>query len=167
MTDSASAGDLPEIRIRSGHVDDLPAINAVIEAAVMGWSLPERVKRLSLPSYRYDAIDLDHLDVAVAQAGDAIVGVATWEPAEPADIPERQDAQLLHGLYVHPAWQRRGVGRRLLEAVRDAARAEGADGLLVKAQPEARAFFSAAGLEPLPVMDEERDYAHRFWLPLS
>ncbi|GAB6039601.1 hypothetical protein [Endothiovibrio diazotrophicus] len=29
---------------------DLEAINRVVEGAVMSWQLPERVKRLSLPS---------------------------------------------------------------------------------------------------------------------
>lgn len=166
MTES-NTNPRAEIRIRSGHVDDLAAVNAVIEAAVMGWSLPERVKRLSVPSYRYDVIDLDHLDLAIAEAGDRIVGVVTWEPAEARAVPGHDHVMLLHGLYVHPDWQRCGIGRQLLDTACEAARGEGADGVLVKAQPDASPFFAAAGLQSLPVLDGERDYAHRFWWPLD
>lgn len=151
--------------IEDGSVADLDAVNRVIEAAVMGWAIPERVKRLSLPLYRYDPIDLDHLRLLVARHDDGIIGVATWEPADPADAPDGKAAILLHGLYVHPDWQRRGVGRCLLDAV--CAAIPVVDGVLVKAQADAREFFAAAGFEALPVDDDARDYAHRFWLPLS
>ena len=167
MSETNNTARAAEIRIRSGHIDDLEAINTVIEAAVMGWSLPERVKRLSLPSYRYDVIDLDHLDLAVAQVGERIVGVAAWEPAEQGEVPGQDAVVLLHGLYVHPDWQARGIGRALLGSAREAAVAQGAVGLLVKAQSEATSFFAAAGLEPLPVRDGERDYAHRYWWSLA
>jgi hypothetical protein len=50
-----------EISIRTARESDLGALNEVIEACVMGWNLPERVKRLSLGSYRYQPHDLAHL----------------------------------------------------------------------------------------------------------
>jgi len=154
--------------IRPATAADLDAINRVVEAAVMTWNLPERVKRLSLPSYRYNPLDLDHLSAVVAaDAAGSIVGVAAWEPAEPGDCPAGASALLLHGLYVDPAAQRRGIGRSLLAVARDAAAAAGVDGLLVKAQADALGFFTGAGLEPLPVDDPARHYAHRAWLPVD
>ena len=36
----------------------LDAINRVIESAVLGWDLAERVKRLVLPSYRLSLIHI-------------------------------------------------------------------------------------------------------------
>lgn len=155
------------ITIRPATPDDLPAVNQVIEAAVMTWQLPERVKRLSLPSYRYDALDLDHLEtvVAVTHSG-RIVGVAAWEEAEPQDCPAGKTALLLHGLYVSPEEQRGGIGSRLLAAAEEAARIAGTDGLLVKAQNDAVAFFLAHGLERFPALDPARHYANRLWKPL-
>jgi hypothetical protein len=47
--------------LRRASANDLDAVNRVIETAVMGWVLPERVKRLSLPGYRYAAHDLENL----------------------------------------------------------------------------------------------------------
>jgi GNAT superfamily N-acetyltransferase len=152
------------INIRPATLDDLPAINRVIEAAVMTWDLPERVKRLSLPSYRYDAFDFDHLQIVVADdASGQLVGLASWEAADPRDCPADRNGLLLHGLYVDPAAQRAGVGSALLHAALAAVSERGCDGLLVKAQADAVGFFMARGLEPLPVEDHARHYANRFW----
>ena len=150
--------------IRPATLDDLPAINRVIEAAVMSWDLPERVKRLTLPSYRYNAHDFEHLQMVVAEdpAG-RIVGVASWEAAEPRDCPAGARGMLLHGLYVTPDSWGSGTGSRLLDHALSAAAAAGMDGLLVKAQADAAAFFSRRGMQPLAVEDAARHYSHRFW----
>jgi len=154
--------------LRPATLADLDAVNTVIERAVMTWNLPERVKRLTLPSYRYQPHDLDHLQLKVAErAGAGIVGVAAWEPANPRDLPAGKTGLLLHGLYVDPAQQRAGIGRRLLDAAVVTARERGFNGLLVKARPEAEGFFVARGLTPLPVTDAERDYPHRFWMEIA
>jgi GNAT superfamily N-acetyltransferase len=153
------------ICLRPASSADLAAINAVIERAAMTWNLPERVKRLTLPSYRYNAHDLEHLHVVLAEdAGHAVLGVTAWEPANARDLPAGKTGLLLHGLYVDPDRQRSGVGSRLLDAAVTAAREQGFDGLLVKARPEAEGFFQAHGLERLPVTDPEREYPHRFWM---
>ena len=154
--------------LRPATPADLDAINAMIERAVMTWNLPERVKRLTLPSYRYSAHDLDHLHMVLAEdAGHAVLGIAAWEPASARDLPAGKTGLLLHGLYVDPQRQRAGAGSRLLEAAVSAAREQGFDGLLVKARPEAEGFFLARGLTPLPVTDAERDYPHRFWKDMA
>jgi len=151
-------------RLRPGTAADLDSVNAVIEAAIMQWDLPERVKRLSLPSYRYQQHDLQHLQLAVVEAAAVgIAGVAAWERADRGDAPAGQNALLLHGLYVAPGYQRQGIGRRLLQAAEAAARAGGLDGVLARAQPGAQGFFRALGMERLPVEDSAHDYPHRFW----
>lgn len=139
-------------------------MNAVIEAAIATWSLPERVKRLSLPSYRYHGDDLDDLTVMVAQSGESLAGVGAWMRARLADLPDGRTGLLLHGLYVHPDSMGRGIGRALLAAAQRDARDQGLDGLLVKAQADARGFFERRGLLHLPVRDATRDYPHRYWL---
>jgi predicted N-acetyltransferase YhbS len=152
------------VQVRQAHPQDLADINAVIERAVMGWRLPERVKRLALPTYFYTVADISHLTLVVATDEHGIVlGLAAWEPAETRDVPSGTSALLLHGLYVDPPYQGHGIGARLLAAAKDAAREAGYGGLLVKAQPDAAGFFEAAGLAHLPVIDPDRDYPYRYW----
>ena len=162
-----NAMNVSQVTVRAARSSDLDALNAIIERAVSTWNLPERVKRLSLPLYRYSALDLDLLQVVVAILPDeGLVGVAAWEEAGAKDAPPGKRALLLHAIYVDPAWHRHGVGTRLLEAAEHAAHAGGFDGVLVKAQAGAEGFFTARGLRRLAVENAERDYAHRYWKPV-
>ncbi|WP_455198982.1 GNAT family N-acetyltransferase [Kaarinaea lacus] len=152
------------IKIRQATVVDLDDINRVIEAAVMTWDLPERVKRLSLSSYRYTKLDFKHLEIVVAEDSDQkIIGVAAWEEADKKDAPSGKHAMLLHGIYVDPAYYQQGIGHQLFLQAEQATRRQHFDGLLVKAQTGAEAFFQAQGMQRVNVENAERDYANRFW----
>ena len=154
----------PDVYIRPARHADLEAINRVIEAAVMTWELPERVKRLSIPGYRYSDLDLDHFEMVVAvDDRQHVMGVAAWEQADRRDSPPGVSALLLHGIYVDPSHHHRGLGRQLFTAAEAAVRKQQCDGLLVKAQQGANGFFIAQGMSRLPVEDPSRDYENRFW----
>ena len=133
---------------------ELDSINAVISEAMMAWTLPERMKRLSLPLVRYDAVDLDHFDAIGArvsdQSADELLGVALW------------DNELLHGLYVRPQAQGSGIGRALLDAVRIRARRAGVQRLLVKAERVSASYFRQQGLA---AAGPESPYPYAFYLP--
>ncbi|MGA8862592.1 MAG: GNAT family N-acetyltransferase [Gallionella sp.] len=162
--DSASS----QIKLRPATAADLVAVNQIIERAVCTWNLPERVKRLALPTYRYNAYDLQHLHIVIAEHSAAgVIGVAAWEAASVRDCPRGLRGMLLHGLFVDPDQQRRGAGTLLLSAAAAAARESGYDGLLVKAQADAEGFFRSQGLQPLAADEASRDYPHRFWLDLA
>ena len=154
-------------RIRDATRADLDAASAVIAAAIHTWRLPDRVKRLALPVYRYTPEDLAHLHLRVLEHPHGIVAVAAWEPADPRDLPGAGSGMLLHGLYVDPARHGQGLGARLLGDAAGAARDRGHEGILVRAQADAEGFFAGRGFRRLPVRDEARDYAARLWLPLS
>lgn len=152
------------LRIRDGTATDLDGVNQVVESAVMTWGLPDRVKRLSLPTYRYGVQDLDHLHLKLVEQSDVgIVGIAALEPAAVPDSPPGMRCILLHGIYVASACHRRGIGRQLVEVAEAAAAHGGYDGVLVKAQPSAVGFFEALGFQKLAVRDVRRDYPHRLW----
>jgi GNAT superfamily N-acetyltransferase len=154
------------VNIRPATKDDLKAINLVVEKAVMTWQMPERVKRLALPSYRYTEQDLEHYDVVVVEQDGRILGVAAWD-RDQHDGPENKVGLLIHGIYVHPEHQRRGIGSGLLASAENAARAMKIDGVLLRAQTDAEEFYRSKGLEKLATTDIEQDYARRYWKPID
>ena len=156
-----------QIYLRPAKITELDAINRVIENAVMSWKLPERVKRLALPLYRYDAMDFKALQVIVAHDGRDIVGVAAWETADEDETPQKASALLLHGLYVDPAHQRMGIGQQLFRAAESAMHDQKFDGLMVKAQESADGFFLSQGMHRLDPGDPGRHYSNRFWKAAS
>lgn len=160
--------DTKPLNLRPAVASDLDGVNRVVETAIDTWRLPARVKRLSKPVYRYSELDLDFLDLVVAEVQDGgILGVAAWEQAEPGDAPAGHSALLLHGIYVAPDQHRKGIGAQLFEVAEKAAASRGLEGVLVKAQPDAQKFFVALGLQQIPVEDFRRDYPHRFWKPVN
>lgn len=100
--------------LRSASLQDLDMINAVIEHAVMTWDLPARVKRLSLPTYLYNVADLATMDIVVAGVDETIAGTAAWEAAAARENSPKQTFLLLHGIFVDPGRQGRGVGLRVV-----------------------------------------------------
>ena len=153
------------ISIRPGSASDLEAANRVIEACVMTWNIPERVKRLSLASYRYTEIDLEHLRLLIAQDHNKkIIGVAGIEPAEKSAVPAGKSGLLLHGIYVEPKLHRSGTGRQLVKRALEIAKAESYAGLLIRAQPDAIGFFKAIGSREITTANSRKDYPHQYWL---
>jgi len=132
----------------------------------MGWDLPERVKQLSVSSYYYHEYDFEHFRIVVAEIGTEIVGVVAWE-MQPILIQGDKKALVLHGIFINPKSQGKGIGSQLFQMAVDAARKEGCDGLLVRAQKDAEGFFIRMGMRKLDVIDDRRDYAHRYWKPLG
>jgi GNAT superfamily N-acetyltransferase len=161
---STSAFQAGPLNLREAQSFDLESVNELIAAAMNTWNLTNRVKRISLPLYRYQLHDLEYLQIVVAATVDSrITGVAALERAHQTDLPDGLSASILHGLYVTPDWHRKGIGSLLLERIETIARSEGAAGLLAKARPEAMPFFESCGFEKLPVEDHARDYPHRFY----
>ena len=143
-----------EAHVRPAHKSDLPFINAVIKAAVMSWPVADRAKRLSASVLCYDKCDMEHYAVFVCEEDGHIIGIAASDPFD--------DDALFHGLYVHPAWQRSGVGRALMAVVFDDAAARGKPGMLIKAARASVPYFEGLDLERLPTQAAS-DYPYRFW----
>ena len=155
-----------DISLRVVTAADLDDINRVIDAAILTWDLPERVKRLSLSSYHYNDLDLQHYTILVAVQADQIVGVVAWD-TQVHQLANQQQGLLLHGIYVHPDHQQQGIGTRMFNRAEQAVIATKLDGLLVKAQKDAEAFYQSRGMHKLAVTDSQREFAARYWKPVS
>ena len=150
-------------RRKPGRIE-LERINDIIKFAIDTWLLPERVKRISLPLYLYEAEDLLHMQFLVAEGADVgIVGLAALEEFDSTEFVDLGRTMLVHGLYVDPLYHSRGIGTCLVESAELNAREIGFNGLLVKAQVDAVSFFKDIGFIKLPVNDISRDYVHRYW----
>jgi len=118
----------------------------------MQWDLPDRVKRLSLSSFHYDALDLQHMDIHVATDDEQIiVGVVACE------MTDSPDAMLLHGIFVRPNEQHQGVGTLLLKTLEQSLSSSRVKTLLVKPQKEAMSFFQGLGFER-----EKTNHSHQY-----
>ena len=128
----------------------------------MTWKLPDRVKRLVLPSYFYDEVDLEHFLIFVAVEADSIIGVASLD-TQSQRVEGNYSALLLHGMFIDPARQRSGIGSQLLEHAENLIREHKVDALIVKVQKDAEEFFKAKGLKKLAVNDPDREYENQYW----
>jgi N-acetylglutamate synthase-like GNAT family acetyltransferase len=152
------------LQLREGDAQDLPAINRLIANAVLAWPLADRLKRLAVPLLQYVETDIAHYSLLLAYRKDALVGVAAWA-AQAMQFDDEHTGALLHGLYVEPEMQGRGIGRQLMQEVFLRSAAQGFDGVLVKAQRVSADFFAHRGMLRLPA-DESGEYPYRFWQEL-
>jgi N-acetylglutamate synthase-like GNAT family acetyltransferase len=165
---SAAATTHSPIALRRARASDLQSVNNLIAAAIDTWSLADRVKRISLPLYRYHEDDLRDMQLVVAHSSDdEIFGIAALEQAYANDLFDGLQASVLHGIYVAPNLHRNGVGSALLEKIENMASSNHTEVLLVKARPEAISFFSSHGYGRLPTRDRRRDYPYQLYKRLT
>jgi len=152
--------DTNELEIQPAKANDLGSINQIISTAVMSWDLPERVKRLVLPSYYYTDVDLQFLKIYVIIMHDKIIAVLAID--HHLINSQDKDILLIHGMYVHPGMQNCGVGRYLFKQAEQLAKSKQANTLQVKAQKDAEGFFMRMGMKKINCENNDNDYRHQY-----
>jgi GNAT superfamily N-acetyltransferase len=145
--------------------DDIDAINGVVSRAIQTWDLPDRVKRLALPSYLYTSADCEHMAVRGARHDRKLIGVLALEPVSSAQHAAAHTLAI-HGLYVEPSWHRAGVGTLLLQTAVTHAEEHGCRRLVAKAIRHSRGFFIRQGFDEAPAGAAGSGYPHTFLLTL-
>lgn len=146
------------------EASDLQTVNRIVSESIASWGLAERVRRLATPCLHYKAPDLQHMTIvvlSVAQGED--VGVAAWEGTHSADTSRRTSGSLLHGLYLVPGYQRRGIGAQFIELLAQRTRAANGDGIAVRAWRDSVAFFLSLGFEQAPSEGSTDTYPLCLW----
>jgi GNAT superfamily N-acetyltransferase len=119
IADATGVSDLIATTLRISNVRDYPGdFLSKVEAALTPQSLRELARERV---------------ILVAVEGDAIVGTASLGRDQ------------VHAVFVHPAWQGRGIGTSLMKAVESEARARGEHELILYASLGAVAFYEANG----------------------
>lgn len=124
--------------IRPARADDQPALVAIVWKTVMA-SERDRDTLLAHPEAVQVPVEQSTPTTAcVADAAGTTAGFAVVLPRPDGDAE-------LDGLFVDPAMQRLGIGRRLIERIKELARAMGASTLHVVAGEDALAFYRSVG----------------------
>ncbi len=151
-----------QINIRLALIDDVPALEQLI---------PESFRVLSASYYNPEQIEsvLAHVigvdtqlildgTYFVAETGGQIVGCGGWskrktlfggdhsksDETDPLLDPAKDPARI-RAFFVHPQWARKGIGRHIVTACKDAARKAGFVKLELVATLPGEPFYSAMG----------------------
>lgn len=130
------------VNIRPAVVAERPQLEALQWRASLG-NEGDRDALLRHP----DAIDLP--DEQIAAGGVFVLEEDGAVAAFAAVLPREDGDTELDALFVDPARQRRGFGRRLIAHCAERARADGAKALHVIGNTHAKEFYAACGFEVL------------------
>lgn len=149
-------------------VAQLDIVNEIIAAAVLGWPMAARLKRMAVGVLTYDALDIREMEMLLARVDGVAVGVAAWDAVTALHGRAGWRGALLHGLYVHPAWQGNGSGAALQQRVAGRAADLGFDALVVKSERVSVGYFERCGYESLAADALHGiDYPYLFRFPLD
>jgi GNAT superfamily N-acetyltransferase len=152
------------VSIRLATLDDVDALRALIEASVRGLSvgfLDEEDIEAELRAVGVDTQLIQDGTYYVATADGRIVAAGGWSrrqalhgsdayrashgPGADAPLAPGRDPARIRAMFVHPAWARRGIGRRLFETSRAAAQAEGFTSFILTATLPGVPLYEALG----------------------
>ena len=146
-----------DARARPATPNDLDAVRGVFRRAALHWD-DDRAWLLANPHHlEWDGGALDR--TLVADDGRAVLGFGGGVPRE--GVFEVED------LFVDPPAMGRGVGRILVAALADRARALGLPALEVTGNPRALGFYEAVGFRVIGEAATERILAPRLRRPVG
>jgi GNAT superfamily N-acetyltransferase len=131
----------PTWTLRLARAEDIPALESLIELSVREslsrcYSPPQLAVALG-PVFGVDRQLIRDGTYFVAEENGAIVACGGWSKrravyggdreraGEDAELNPATDPARVRAFFVHPQWERRGIGRKLLEASESAIRAAG------------------------------------------
>ena len=150
------------MHLRIATREDIPAIEALMEAsmaALLPKFLDEKQVQRSSESMGVDTLLVDDGTYFLVYVDDALAGCGGWsrrrtlyggshtegrddDLADPGSEPAK-----IRAMYTHPEFTRRGIGRFLLQAGEDAARAEGFKTMEMGSTAPGRPLYEACGYE--------------------
>jgi len=161
----------PALRHRLARRADIPALSALMEAAIAELQRPFLDPAQIAASRALMGLDSQLVDDGtyfVIERADALAGCGGWSrratlyggdgsPGRDAALLDpARDAARVRAMYTHPAFVRRGVGRLILTLCEQAARAEGFARAELVATLAGEPLYRACGYRALERFEDER-----------
>jgi GNAT superfamily N-acetyltransferase len=152
------------VRTRTARLDDIPALKLVMDAAIAELQRDFLDDEQIASSRAIMGIDTQLVEDGtyfVVELDGQIAGCGGWSRRATlygSDATPGRSARLLdpateparvRAMYTHPAFARRGVGRRILMLCEAAAAAEGFTRLELMSTPSGEPLYTAYGFRPL------------------
>jgi GNAT superfamily N-acetyltransferase len=125
--------------IRSPAVEELPALSALCFRSKAVWGYDNDFMEACRKELSIEPDDLRSTSVVVAERNGRLIGVAQIKIVG-------SEADLLK-LFVEPTAMRSGIGRSLFAWATELAASQGADRLLIEADPDAAPFYRRMGAQ--------------------
>lgn len=154
---------------RLANNEDLPVLLPLVEAAIdelqKGFLDDAQIKS----SHAIMGVDTQLIDdktYFIVEVDGQVAGCGGWSRRatlyganhsagrNSALLDPSRDAARVRAMYTHPAFARRGVGRRILSLCEAAAVAEGFASLELMATPSGRPLYEAAGFEAVEAVED-------------
>jgi GNAT superfamily N-acetyltransferase len=159
------------LQVRAARLDELPALNALMDLAI-GELLKPFLNEAEIASSR-TIMGLDSQLVRdgtyfVVEGDDALAGCGGWSRRatmyggdvspgrDSALLDPAKDAARVRAMYTHPSFVRRGVGRLILAECERAARAEGFTRAELVATMAGMPLYLACGYQPVERFSDNR-----------
>ena len=152
-----------EIAIRMATMQDVPALKELIPTSARelskGYYTPQQAESAIKYIFGADTQLIADKTYYIAEADGQVVGCGGWSKRktlyggdqmkteqDPLLDPE-QDAGRIRAFFIHPEWARKGIGRRIIEACEEAAKADGFTRMELGATLPGEPLYAAMGYE--------------------
>ena len=158
-----------EITIRVAVMDDVPALKKLIPQSARqlskGYYTPQQIESAITYIFGVDTQLISDRTYYVAEAAGQMVGCGGWSKRKTMfggdQMKEEQDPMLdpkadagrIRAFFTHPEWTRKGIGRRIIQACEEAAKAEGFTRLELVATLPGEPLYAAMGYAVTERMD--------------
>lgn len=161
----------PTLQHRLARRDDIPALTALMEAAISELQRPFLDDGQIAASRTLMGLDsqlIEDQTYFVVEQASALAGCGGWSRRatvyggdrspgrDPALLDPAKDAARVRAMYTHPAFVRRGVGRLILSLCEDAARAEGFTAVELVATMAGLPLYRACGYQATQQFADDR-----------
>lgn len=152
-----------EISIRVAVMEDVPVLKELIPLSARelssGYYTPEQVESAIKYIFGVDTQLIMDKTYYIAEADGEVVGCGGWSKrktmfggdqmkgeSDPMLDP-KEEAGRIRAFFIHPDWARKGIGRRIIQACEDAAKADGFGKMELVATLPGEPLYAVMGYE--------------------